>query len=180
MSKRGKGASMREYKARSHARQKNTAVHSIEIPTTAGLACNKNAPIVISKDAVMKDTQDHVIICVWEKKVGKVNIDKLLKFKNSNLRQSSKRSPEMLEKTKQHYILGLGRVVKQKTSDTNEEAEKWISRNQPLWRACGRLFREMNFIIYRRYSEIQAPLKLVVWTTCSITFNWHPHKDQGD
>jgi hypothetical protein len=67
--------------------------------------------------------------------------------------------------------------VIQKTSDTNEEAEKWISCNQPLWRACGRLFREMNFIIYRRYSEIQAPLKLGVWTTCSINFNWHPHKD---
>jgi hypothetical protein len=108
MSKRGKGASMREYKARSHARQKNTAVHIVEIPTTAGLARNKNAPIVISEDAVVENTQDHVIIRVWEKKVGKVNMDKLLKFKNSNLRQSSKRSPELLEEMKQHYILGLG------------------------------------------------------------------------
>jgi hypothetical protein len=42
-----KGASMREYKARSRARQMNTAVHIIEIPTTA-LACNEKAPIVIS------------------------------------------------------------------------------------------------------------------------------------
>jgi hypothetical protein len=71
---------MRKYKARSRARQKNTAVHIVEIPTTAGLAHNKRAPIVISKDVVVKNTQDRVIIHVWKKKVGKVNVDKLLKF----------------------------------------------------------------------------------------------------
>jgi hypothetical protein len=79
MSKREKGVSMREYKARSRARQKNTKVYIIEIPMMAGLAHNEKVPIVISKDAIVKDTQDQVIIRVWESKVGKVNMDRLLK-----------------------------------------------------------------------------------------------------
>jgi hypothetical protein len=58
-----------------------------------------------------------------------------------------------------------------------------LAHNSQLFKACSYLFRCASQETYEAYDEIDGPLKVGVWTTCAINFNWgamKAHKDKDD
>jgi hypothetical protein len=58
-----------------------------------------------------------------------------------------------------------------------------MAHNKKLFAACGHLFRCASPETYQAYENVDGPLKVGVWTTCAINFNWgamEPHKDKDD
>jgi hypothetical protein len=58
-----------------------------------------------------------------------------------------------------------------------------MAYNKKLFVACSHLFCCASPETYQAYKNVDRPLKVGVWTTCAINFNWgamEPHKDKDD
>jgi hypothetical protein len=68
----------------------------------------------------------------------------------------------------------------QVTKDTDENGKIWLNRNKKLFGVCGYLLKCTSKELYNHYDKVEAPLKVDVWTTCAINFNFGSMKSHLD
>jgi hypothetical protein len=170
-----------EDKRKRRALMKNIIVR---VPTTKGLTRNNYEAVVIENEsAEIKDIEGRVIIRVWNE--GAKNYAQELWQSTKALENKVRIRPKKTKRSDVERTMHVGSWRKssptiQLTKDTEDPARHWMQRNAKFWSAASNLFYNLNRNIYETYDEVEAPLKLGVWTTCTINFDFGPIKAHFD
>jgi len=177
--------------AKCRAKKADLEQHTVEIPTTPGLARNPKPRIDLEKDAVVWSTSNEVLIRLWKNVLSERHVKTLYSWTTHLLGQHPElKSHATVRGDERTGHVGCWRKRMQEIQVTaftrsSPAAQNWARANEQLFKKVGKLFHELAPVTYDKYQAVVTPIPKLggVFACSAINFNWGkigPHYDEDD